>query len=237
MAAKKKEKSSNSEIEQELKIQLSARDLEKVFKTLKKKAIGKKVEHKYMPRAYYDTPDLELYQNAISVRMQYKPGKGGKIGGYEQTVKFDLPHGATVAKGAFFRKECKDMLNGHKPQLALISDTEGRAIARSFHSKKVIHIFTAAIERRSFELKAGGGKKRGIVEVAFDVGEIILDSNGQHYPFSEIEVEVKKGSAEAILAIEKKIRRIARSARIQPLSKAQHGSRLYRRSVQNKKSR
>ena len=237
MAGKKKAKPSNSEIEQELKIQLSPRDLEKVFKTLKKKAIGKKVEHKYMPRAYYDTPDLELYQSAISVRMQYKPGKGGKIGGYEQTVKFDLPHGATVAKGAFFRKECKDMLKGHKPQLALISDLEGRAIARSFHNKKVIHIFTAAVERRSFELKSGGGKKRGVVEVAFDVGEIILDSNGRHYPFSEIEIEVVKGSAEAILVVEKKIRAIARSARLQPLSKAQQGSRLYRRTAYAKKRR
>lgn len=235
MAGKKKP--SNSEIEQELKIQLSPRDLEKVFRLLKKKAIGKKVEHKYMPRAYYDTPDLELYQNAISLRMQYKPGKGGKIGGYEQTVKFDLPHGATVAKGAFFRKECKDMLRGHRPQLALISDAEGRAIARSFHNKKVIHIFTAAVERRSFELKSGGGKKRGVVEVAFDIGEIILDSNGKHYPFSEIEIEMIKGSPEAILAVGKKIRRIARSARIQPLSKAQHGSRLYRRSSYRKKSR
>jgi inorganic triphosphatase YgiF len=235
MASKKKAR--ESEIEQELKILLSARDLEKVFKALRKKAVGNKVEHKYMPRAYFDTPDLELYNSAISVRMQYKPGKGGKVGGYEQTVKFDLPHGGSVAKGAFFRKECKDMMRSHLPVLAAISDAEGRAIAKSFHHKKVRHIFTAAIERRSFNFKAGSGKSRGIVEIAFDVGEIILTSNDRHYAFSEIEIELKKGDPQAIQITERKIRKLARSARLQPLTKAQHGSRLYRRSVYGKKKR
>ena len=226
-----------SEIEQELKIQLSLRDLEKVFKTLKKKALGKKIEHKYMPRAYYDTRDLALYRKSISVRMQYKPGKQGKIGSYEQTIKFDLPHGTAVVKGAFLRKECKDVVRGHSPQLGKISDAECRAILKSFKNKRVIHIFTAAIERRSFELKVGGGKKGGVVEVAFDVGEVILDSNGRHYPFSEIEIEMVKGNPQAIQTVEKKIRNLARSARLQPLSKAQHGSRLYRRSIYNRNQR
>lgn len=229
-------KPSTSEIEQELKIQLSARDLEKVFRELKKKAEGK-VEHKYLPRAYYDTRDLRLYRNSISIRVQYKPGKGGKIGGYEQTLKFELPQSEAVIKGAFFRKECKDMIRTRLPQLAHVSDRDGRARARPFQKKKLIHIFTAAIERRSFEMKVGGGKKKGVVEVAFDVGEIILDSNGRHYAFFEIEIELVKGSPEAIEVLEKKIRGMARSARHQPLSKSQHGSRLYRRSVYNKKQR
>ena len=235
MASKKP---STSTIEQEVKIQLSARDLEKVFRMLKKKADGK-VEHKYLPRAYYDTHDLRLYQNAISVRMQYKPGKGGKIGGYEQTLKFEMMPIAgneNVIEGAFFRKECKDMVGGRFPQLARVSDREGRSRVRRFRNKRLIHLFTAAIERRSFEMKVGGGKKKGIVEVAFDVGEIILDSNGRHYPFYEIEIELVKGSPEAIEVLEKKIRRMARSARHQPLSKSQHGSRLYRKSIYRRKS-
>jgi inorganic triphosphatase YgiF len=86
-------------------------------------------------------------------------------------------------------------------------------------------------------MKAGGGKKKGTVEVAFDVGEIILDSNGRHYPFFEIEIELVKGNPEAIEILQKKIRRLARSARHQPLSKSQHGSRLYRRSIYRRKSR
>lgn len=223
-------------IEQELKIQLSMRDLEKVFRTLKKKAEGK-VEHKYLPRAYYDTRDLRMYEHHVSVRIQYKPGKNGKIGGYEQTLKFELPpgEGGPAVKGAFIRKECKDMIHSRVPDLLMVTDREGRLRARPFLTKKLIHIFTAAIERRSFEMKVGGGKKKGIVEVAFDVGEIILDSNGRHYPFFEIEIELIKGHPAAIGILEKKIRRIARSARPQPFSKSQHGSQLYRRSIARRK--
>jgi len=233
----KKSPPNSPEHEHELKIQLSPRDLEKVFKALKKKAMGSKIEHKYLPRAYYDTSDLLLYRNSISVRMQYKPGKNGKIGTYEQTVKFDLPPKTGMAKGAFFRKECKDSTRHYIPSLAKISDAEGRAVARPFRKKPVHHIFTAAIERRSFEMKAGSGKKSGVVEVAFDVGEIILDTNGRRYPFSEIEIEMVKGSHEAIELIQKKIKKMARSAKLQPLSKAQQGTRLYRRGARGRKGR
>jgi inorganic triphosphatase YgiF len=230
---KKNNKKDKSEIEQELKIALSPADLEKLFRALKKKAIGKKIEHKYMPRAYYDTPDLRLYQNSISLRMQYKPGKNGKIGGYEQTVKFDVPPAdirQTLAKGVFLRKECKDMIRFHAPVLTKVSDRQCRSAVKPFHNKKMVHIFTAAIERRAFNLRVGRGKKRGILEVAFDVGAIIIGSDRKHYPFYEVELEVKSGSPETIELLRGKIKKIARSAKVQTLSKAQQGSRLYRRA-------
>ncbi|MBL8713961.1 MAG: CYTH domain-containing protein [Alphaproteobacteria bacterium] len=234
--AKKKKAAKSSEVEQELKLQLSHRDLEKVFAVLRKKAIGKKVEHKYLPRAYFDTRDLLLYRNSVSVRVQYKPGKEGKIGGYEQTVKFDLPPEKGVVSGAFFRKECKDMVAGHVPLLAKISDAEGRAVAKRFRAKRLFHIFTAAIERRSFNLKVGRGKKAGVVEVAFDVGEIFLDAQGRRQAFSEIEIEMVKGHPDAIHTAELMVRGLARSAALQPLSKAQQGSRLYRAATRRNKT-
>jgi inorganic triphosphatase YgiF len=236
MAKKKKAAAKSAEVEQELKLQLSPKDLEKVFAVLRKKAIGKKVEHKYLPRAYFDTRDLLLYRNSISVRVQYKAGKEGKIGAYEQTVKFDLPPAKGVVAGAFFRKECKDMVANHIPALGKISDAEGREVARRFRTKRLFHIFTAAIERRSFNMKVGRGKKEGIVEVAFDVGEIFLDAQGRRQPFSEIEIEMVKGNPSAIHAAELMVRGLARSAALQPLSKAQQGSRLYRAANRRKKS-
>ncbi len=237
MAKKKKAAAKSSEVEQELKLQLSPRDLEKVFAVLRKKAIGKKVEHKYLPRAYFDTPDLLLYRNSVSVRVQYKPGKEGKMGGYEQTVKFDLPPEKGVVAGAFFRKECKDMVANHIPLLAKISDAEGRAVAKRFRTKRLFHIFTAAIERRSFNLKVGRGKKAGVVEVAFDRGEIYLDAQGRRQSFSEIEIEMVKGNPDAIHTAELMVRGLARSAALQPLSKAQQGSRLYRAATRRSKTR
>ncbi|MBI1216207.1 MAG: CYTH domain-containing protein [Alphaproteobacteria bacterium] len=234
MAAPKKSK---SEVEHELKISMTPRDLEKVFKALTKKlAVRKTVSHKYMPRAYYDTPDLKLYKNAISLRIQYKPGKGGVLGTYEQTVKFDLTPEQPIAHGTFLRKECKDPVPTHKPEIAKLSDREAKALLKPFKKKKMQHIFTAAIERRAFNLKVGRGKKAGVVEVAFDVGEIILACNDSRHAFSEVELEVVKGSHEAIYIIQKKIHALARSAGVQHLSKAQQGSRLHQKHCRRRKT-
>lgn len=219
-----------TEVEQELKIKVSAEDLEAVFNALADQAVGGKVAHKYLPRYYYDTVNMDFYHNGISVRVQYKPGKDGKLGGYEQTVKFELPHGTAVAQGALFRKECKDIIASRKPDLAAVSDPEAGKIVQSFKAKRLKHIFTAAIERRSFDVQIGRGKNRGKVEVAFDVGEIIIPGKGGHYPFSEIEIEIKEGAPAAIERIHSKIKKIAPLAKVQPLSKADQGSRIYLRN-------
>ncbi|MBI1216209.1 MAG: CYTH domain-containing protein, partial [Alphaproteobacteria bacterium] len=195
-----------------------------------KKSVRDNIEHKYKPRAYFDTENLDLDQKAISVRVQYVPGKGMDVGGYEQTVKFDLPHGSVMAGDALFRKECKDMVPDADANLKFVSDPEARAILKTFRAEKLSHLFTAAIERRYFEMEAGKGKKKGTVEIAFDVGEIILTSDGTRHALYEIEIESKRGSAKAINAVKKKILGIAPSAKVQTLSKSQQGSELYRRS-------
>ncbi len=219
-----------SEDEEEVKIKLSKRDLEKVFNAVSKKFAPPKIDHKYMPRAYWDTPQLELDQNKVSVRMQYKEGKQGAIGGHEQTVKFDLSHANPLAKGAVFRREIKDMMPDHEPDISIVTDAKAKTALAPFVGKRLKHVFTAAIERRYFEAEIGHGKHKGTVEVAFDVGEIILPHNGRRYPLYEIEIEKKRGSRDAIDRMVEMIMDIAPSAEIQPLSKSQQGSRHYRRS-------
>ena len=217
----------HEEIEQEVKIKLSRGDLEKVFRSVSRRYAPKEVTHKYMPRHYYDTATLQLHKNAISLRIQYKSGRGKAVGGYEQTVKFELPHGNKVAKGALFRKECKNMLDEHEPDLHEISDRQARAIMKSFRNRRMRHLFTAAIERRYFEVEVGHGRKKATIEVAFDVGEIILSSNGRHYPFYEIELEKKRGNARGLDKLRERILKTAKSARLQPLSKSQQGCELH----------
>jgi inorganic triphosphatase YgiF len=218
-----------SEDEQEVKIKLSKGDLEKVFNALVKKHAPAEIDHKYMPRAYWDTPTLELDQANISVRIQYKEGKDGDVGGHEQTVKFDLPHRATLAKGAVLRREIKDMMPDHQPDLSIVKTVRAQAALKPFVHKRLKHVFTAAIERRYFEADIGHGKHKGTVEIAFDVGQIILPHNGRRYPLYEIELEIKSGSKDAIDKLCDHILDIAPSAKIQPLSKSQQGSRLFRR--------
>ena len=225
-----------AEDEQEVKIRLSKGDLEKVFNALSKKYPPKEIDHKYMPRAYWDTPALDLDGANISVRMQYKEGKEGELGGHEQTVKFELAPKGTLAKGAVLRREIKDIMPDHQPDLSIVTAVKAKAALQPFVKKRLKHLFTAAIERRYFEAEIGHGKKKGTVEIAFDVGQIILPHNGRRYPLYEIELEVKSGSKDAIDRLREQIIAIAPSAKIQPLSKSQQGSRLYRKSIGAKRN-
>jgi inorganic triphosphatase YgiF len=227
MAARKH----HEEIEQEVKIRLSREDLEKVFNALSRKYKPKEISHKYLPRAYYDTEEMDFYKTSVSLRVQYKEGEGKAMGGYEQTVKFEITPAGKVAKDALLRKECKDSIGGHEPDLEQITDSEASAVMEPFRGKKLKHIFTAAIERRYFDIKTAAGT----VEVAFDVGEIILAEGGERTPFCEIEIEVKKGGAAALEKLCDKILAEAPSAEIQPLSKSQQGSNFYIESAARRK--
>jgi len=223
-----------SKVEQELKISLSTEDLERVFKAFAAEVDKSDISHKYLPRAYFDTPALEMHDAGISVRVQYKPGKKGKLGSHEQTVKFDLPPDAARVADALYRKECKDLVEGPQADLSRVSDAEAAAKVQPFQTKSLKHIFTAAIERRFFNVEAGKGKEWGEVELAFDVGEISLPETGESQKFAEIEIEVKDGSPEAINKIRDRIFKIAPSARVQADAKSAQGAKLYR-SAQSRK--
>ncbi len=222
-----RERRNQSEIETELKIKLSIGDMEKVFQTLSKMSSASEINHKFLPRMYYDTPDLQLHNRKISLRVQYRSGKAGQLGGYEQTVKFALSPAAALGQGVLFRKECKNILDGHTPDLAAVTDREAQGVIKSFKNKTLVPIFTAAIERRAFDWKLKHGKKTGVVEIAFDAGKIILLKDNKHSNFTEIELEIKQGGAEFIDIVRAKILSIAPSARIQRLSKSEQGIAFY----------
>ncbi|HYD17206.1 MAG TPA: CYTH domain-containing protein [Patescibacteria group bacterium] len=219
-----------TEDEQEVKIVLSKGDLEKVFNALMREYAPGHIEHKYLPRHYYDTPNLDLDQNGLSVRMQYKQGKGAAVGGYEQTVKVDISEGATLAAGALFRREIKNPMPDHAPDLSVVTDKQAKQALAPFLKQPLKHIFTAAIERRYYEIELGHGRKKSSAEIAFDVGEIILPHNDSHTPFYEIEIERKSGSSHAIDKLRDKILELAPSARVQPQPKSKQGTELYRRA-------
>jgi len=215
------------ETEAELKIKLSREDMEKVFKVLSGRGGVSKVSNKFHPRMYYDTPDLQLYKNNLSLRVQYKPGKKGRLGGYEQTIKVELKPDSPLEKGVMLRRECRNDIKNHRPDLATVVDSMARRAIKSFRGKKLVHIFTATIERRLFDMKLKNGKKRGLVEVSFDAGQLILPHDNRHRDFTEIEIEIKRGGREFIGIVKDEILKIAPSAKIQLLSKSDQGSRFY----------
>ena len=228
-------KKHKSEVEQELKISLTKEDLEKVFKFFADEVKKAEIQHKFMPRDYYDTDALEMQDAKVSLRVQYKPGKNGALGSYEQTVKFALTPDTEADQEALYRKECKDTLDNNAPDMDLVDDKEAVDAVKPFKNKKLKHIFTAAIERRYFNVEVGKGKKWGEVELAFDVGKITLPVYAcVVQPLAEIEIEIKTGSPKAIAAIKDKIFKIAPSARVQQEDKSAQGSKLYRDAARNR---
>lgn len=202
------------EVESELKIKLSPADIEKVFLIFTKKDGLSQTRHKSLSRAYYDTLELGLYHKGLSLRVQPVPG------GYQQTLKLELP---PAGEAVLTRMECNDNISTSEPSLAAVTDPQAREAVKLFRDKSLMHIFTSAIERRFFEMKLQGGA----VEVAFDVGQLVLAGGAQQQDFSEIEIELKHGSAGLIESVKQEILHLAPSAEIQPLSKSAQGSRLY----------
>lgn len=219
--------------EQETKFDVTRAQLEYLFDVFSKGLKDDDIEHKYRPRDYYDTPDFDLYRQKMSLRVQYLQGKGRAAGGFEQTLKFELKKDFSAAADALLRKECKNMLAEHEPALSQVSDKEGAHKVKTLQDKPLKHYFTVAVERRYFTIDVGKGKHKSTVELAFDVGEIVLTSDQSRHPFTEIEIELKKGSPAAIDYIQEQILRLAPTARLQHQSKAEQGIELYRQSVKN----
>lgn len=216
--------------EQEVKISTSRIDMEHVFNTLSRRIRDKDILHKYRPRDYYDTADFDLHNAKMSLRLQYLEGKGRLSGGFEQTLKFEIDQGKTQAD-ALLRRECKDMVFAHEPALDKISDPSGAEKVSTLKDKPLNHIFTAAVERRYFNMTIGKGKHKAIVEIAFDVGEVILPTDQSRHPFSEIEIELKKGDPAAIGTVQKQIMELAPTAHVEHQSKAEQGVNLYLKSL------
>lgn len=215
---------SRTENELELKISLSKGDLEKVFAHFAGRIPKSEIKHKYLPREYYDTTNMDLYQRGVSLRVQYKKGVGGKLGSFEQTVKLEQKPEATVAD-ALQRRECKNFLPNRRPDLSAVDDAETKSKIKGIKNSELVHIFTASIERRYFNVVSDKKGEKGVIELAFDVGEITTLFDGKSSEFFEIEIERKQGSAKAINTLRDKIMSLAPSAKIQKLSKAELGSR------------
>lgn len=198
--------------EVELKIKLSTSDLEKVFEALSRKQGVSAVRKAFKSRAYYDTADLDLYTKGLSLRLEPN--------GQEQTLKIEA---APVGNETLSRLEFTDPVDAPQPSFTAVRDAAAREAVKPFTGKSLVHIFTAVINRRYFDMDVAGGT----VELAFDVGALVLASGRGRQDFHEIEVELKAGSAAVIDSVKREIFSLAPSAEVQPHSKSAQGSRLY----------
>lgn len=138
---------------------------------------------KRLKSVYYDTAERALRHAGLSLRVRQSGTR------FVQTVKTE------VADDPLRRGEWDARVPSLAPDLALAMPFIPEKLRGHLDAQPLEAVFTADIHRhtRIVDLPSG------TVEVAFDQGELI--AGGRSLPVSEIELELKSGSASAIYEI------------------------------------
>jgi triphosphatase len=135
---------------------------------------------KHLRAAYYDTSDRTLWRERLTLRVRQSGAR------YTQTVKAEL------GDDPLRRGEWEASVPSMTPDLALAMPFIPEKIRSDLEVNALEQVFTTDIRRhqRMVEMPSG------TVEVAFDQG--MLKAGPRTLPVSEIELELKQGSAAAI---------------------------------------
>lgn len=138
---------------------------------------------KHLKSIYYDTPERTLRRNGLSLRVRQSGAR------FVQTVKTD------TADDPLRRGEWEASVPSFAPDLALAMPFLPEKLRSHLAAQPLEAVFTADIHRhaRIIDLPSG------TVEIAFDRGE--LKAGDRSLPVSEIELELRSGSASAIYEI------------------------------------
>lgn len=143
-----------------------------------------KGSRKHLKSVYYDTPERALRRNGLSLRVRQSGAR------FVQTVKTE------VADDPLRRGEWEASVPSLAPDLALAMPFIPEKLRSSLEAHPLEAIFTADVHRhaRMIDLPTG------TVEVAFDQGELTA-AGDRSLPVSEIELELKGGSASTIYEV------------------------------------
>lgn len=138
---------------------------------------------KHLKSVYYDTSGRLLHRNGLSLRVRQSGAH------FVQTVKAD------AADDPLRRGEWEASVPSLAPDLALAMPFLPEKLRSHLETQPLEAVFTADIHRhaRMIDLPSG------TVEIAFDRGE--LTAGDRSLPVSEIELELKSGSASTIYEV------------------------------------
>jgi triphosphatase len=138
---------------------------------------------KHLKSVYYDTPERTLRRNGLSLRVRQSGAR------FVQTVKTD------AVDDPLRRGEWEARVSSLAPDLALAMPFIAEKLHSHLEAQPLEAVFTADVHRhaRMVDLPSG------TVEIAFDRG--VLTAGDRTLPVSEIELELKSGSASAIYEI------------------------------------
>jgi len=173
---------------------------------------GKPVTRK-LTSIYYDTPDLQLLDAGVSLRVRRMSG------GWFQAVK---AKGKALA-GLHQRMEWEDIIAAGHPDFSKIIDP---ALTRIFDNDALRNalapIFITEVRRTEWQLAMPDGSR---IEMALDLGQ--LQVQGKTEPISEVELELKHGDAGRLFDLALELQ-AGIPLHIENVSKAQRGYMHYR---------
>ncbi|AEG10192.1 adenylate cyclase [Shewanella baltica OS183] len=163
-----------------------------------------------LANGYFDTPDLQLRQWDMGLRVR------GYDGYREQTIKT----AGQVVGGIHSRPEYNVTIQADSPDLSLFPASIWPADADLAATQaQLTCIFHTDFYRRAWHVQIDNS----VVEVALDIGEIT--ANGQQEALCELEFELLSGDTEALLKLAMQVASVV-PVRLGKASKAQRGYRL-----------
>ncbi len=141
-------------------------------------------KRKRVQNAYFDTPDADLRQRGMELRVRRIDRQ------WIQTLKIRQAGGAAVHR----REEIETPVSGPTPVPALLIEAGAPdALVQAIGDAGLECLFETVYWRRSAILKAAGGN---IIELCLDVGETRAGERVRE--ISEIEMELKQGANDAL---------------------------------------
>ncbi|MCS6204409.1 inorganic triphosphatase [Shewanella baltica] len=163
-----------------------------------------------LANGYFDTPDLQLRQWNMGLRVR------GYDGHREQTIKT----AGQVVGGIHSRPEYNVTIQADSPDLSLFPASIWPVDADLAATQaQLTCIFHTDFYRRAWHVQIDNS----VVEVALDIGEIT--ANGQQEALCELEFELLSGDTEALLKLAMQVASVV-PVRLGKASKAQRGYRL-----------
>ncbi len=159
---------------------------------------------------YFDTPDLRLHKAGFSLRVRRRSDRDA----YVQTVK-------AAGDPLLYRNEWEWPVDTEVPRIGVLGDVPGLRTVLDGLGDSLHEIFRTEVEREQHVLHPMPG---AAVELAVDHGLIVAGDRRER--LSELELELKDGSEEALLRLGLEL---ARAAPLSLLleSKAERGYRLH----------
>ncbi|HSI38345.1 MAG TPA: CHAD domain-containing protein [Methylotenera sp.] len=200
--------------EVELKLNIDRKDVARLrsHPAIVAASIGKPTKHELIS-IYYDTPELKSLDAGISLRVRHISGH------WLQTLK---AAGRSVA-GLHQRIEWEDVIAIDRPDFTKILDSD---LIKLFADKKLrealIPIFRTEVRRQVWQLAFDNGDK---IELALDLGQLVTGKN--HEPISELELELKAGSAGRLFDLALEVQKVV-PVKLENISKGQRGYAYYR---------